>query len=77
MTKMTIYPIHLKENGKKIYVDPEGEEGVFLYPGEIKREKLREKEQITGEELEMLRQKYAIPRAINRALGILVKKDCT
>lgn len=77
MTKMTIYPIHLKENGKKIYVDPEGEEGVFLYPGEIKRERLREKEQITGEELEMLRQKYAIPRARKRALGILVKKDCT
>lgn len=52
-------------------------EGIFLYPGEIKKERLQEKEQITGEELETLRRKYAIPRARKRALGILVKKDCT
>ena len=72
------YTIHLRETkGKKIYIDPEYEEGIYLYPGEIKKEKLTEGGSISEESFHALREEYAVPRAKKRALGILVKKDCT
>ena len=44
------YTIHLRETrGKKIYIDPEYEEGIYLYPGEIKKEKLTEGGSISEE----------------------------
>ena len=70
--------IHLhKTKGKKIYVEPEYEEGIYLYPGEIKKQKLKDGDIVSAETFQMLRQEYAVPRAKKRALGILVKKDCT
>lgn len=70
--------IHLhKTKGKKIYVEPEYEEGVYLYPGEIKKQKLQDGDSVSAETFEKLRKEYAVPRAKKRALGILVKKDCT
>lgn len=72
------YVIHLRpSSGKKIYIDPEGKEGFFLYPGEIKKEKLTDGLHVDEEELERMRREYAIPRAKKRALGILVKRDRT
>ncbi len=70
--------IHLhKTKGKKIYVEPEYEEGIYLYPGEIKKQKLQDGDSVSAETFEKLRKEYAVPRAKKRALGILVKKDCT
>lgn len=72
------YVIHLVPSaGKKIYIDPEYKEGIYLYPGEIKKEKLIDGESIREEELERMRKEYAVPRAKKRALGILVKRDRT
>ena len=72
------YVIHLQETGKKkIYVEPEYGEGIYLYPGEIKKQKLTEGTVISEETFFRLREEYAIPRAKKRALGILVKRDCT
>lgn len=72
------YTIHLhKTSGKKIYVDPEDTEGMYLYPGEIKKYKLTEGCTLTQEQFQSLWEEYAVPRAKKRALGILVKKDCT
>ncbi|MDD7114519.1 MAG: regulatory protein RecX [Lachnospiraceae bacterium] len=72
------YVIHLRgTSGKKIYVDPEGGEGFYLYPGEIKKEKLTEGDSVREEDLERIRREYAVPRAKKRALGLLVKKDRT
>lgn len=77
MTPMD-YTIHLhKTSGKKIYVDPEYTEGIYLYPVEIKKHKLTEGCIITEEQFCRLWEEYAVPRAKKRALGILVKKDCT
>lgn len=72
------YVIHLvPTSGKKIYIDPEYREGIYLYPSEIKKEKLVDEGRIREEELERLRKEYAVPRAKKRALGILVKRDRT
>lgn len=72
------YKIHLqKTTGKKIYVEIGCGEGMYLYPGELKKQQWKEGERICQESFEQTRQKYAIPRAKKRALGILVKKDCT
>lgn len=72
------YMIHLKStSGKKIYIDPEGREGFYLYPSEIKKERLSDGLCVSEEELERMRREYAIPRAKKRALGILVKRDRT
>lgn len=72
------YIIHLRPTrGKKIYVEPEYEEGIYLYPGEIKKQKLVDGDAVSAETFQKLREEYAVPRAKKRALGILVKKDCT
>lgn len=72
------YRIHIRETGgRKLYVDPEGQEGVYLYPGEIKKKRLSDGICLTEVQLEELRKEYAIPRAKKRALGILVKQDKT
>ena len=72
------YIIHLHSTrGKKIYVEPEYEEGIYLYPGEIKKQKLADGDAVSAETFQKLRKEYAVPRAKKRALGILVKKDCT
>jgi regulatory protein len=63
--------------GKKIYVDPEGMEGLYLYPGEVKKCRLTDGMILSEEDLQNLRLTYAIPRAKKRALGILVKGDRT
>ena len=72
------YIISLKDTGgKKVYVDPGEREGVFLYPGEIKKLRLQEGSRLEAETFEQIRKEYAIPRAKKRALGILAKKDRT
>lgn len=75
---MMNYKIILKETGtKKIYIDPVSREGIYLYPSEIRKEKLNEESVLSEEELELLRRKYAVPRAKKYALGILAKRDKT
>ena len=72
------YRIGLKETkGRKIYLDPEGMEGIYLYPGEIRKSGLSDGMLLSDEEIENLRLKYVFPRAKKRALGILVKRDKT
>lgn len=72
------YIITLQETkGRKIYVDPQGREGIYLYPGEIKKLGLKSGTQIEEEELERIRISYALPRARHRAIGILAKRDKT
>ena len=72
------FVIHMYETkGKKICVKPEHEEGIYLYPGEIRKQKLADGDRISEETFCRLREEYAVPRARKRALGILVKKDCT
>lgn len=75
---MTEYRIILrKTKGKKIFLDPKGAEGIYLYPGEVKKNRLSDGGVISDSLLEELRRVYAIPRAKKRALGILVKQDKT
>jgi len=75
---MAEYRINLrKTKGKKIFLDPEGAEGIYLYPGEIKKNRLSDGGVISDMVLEELRTVYSIPRAKKRALGILVKQDKT
>lgn len=70
--------IHLKKTGgKKIHVDPGDTEGFFLYPGEIRKSGLKDDMILQDEELEAIRQEYAVPRARRRALGLLARKDMT
>ena len=72
------YVIHLvPTSGKKTYVNPEYREGIYLYPSEIKKEKLIDEGRIEEDKLERIRIEYAVPRAKKRALGILVKRDRT
>ncbi|MDD7208655.1 MAG: regulatory protein RecX [Lachnospiraceae bacterium] len=72
------YVIRLvKTGGKKIYVDPGETEGIYLYPGEIKKLHLTEGCRITPEELEEARKSYALPRARHRAIAVLAKRDKT
>ncbi|MBR5047113.1 MAG: hypothetical protein IKX76_02640, partial [Eubacterium sp.] len=72
------YRIILKNTkGKKIYVDPQEEEGFFLYPGEVKKAGLKEGMILSGEDLRILREEYAVPRARRHALGLLARKDMT
>lgn len=66
-----------KTGGKKVYVCPEYGEGVYLYPGEIKKQGIGEKDCLTEQEMEQLRAEYAIPRAKKRAMALLIKKDYT
>ena len=72
------YQISLSQGpGKKMYVVPEGEEGFFLYPSEVRKLKLKEGMSLSGEELNKIRLLFALPRAKKRAMGILVKQDKT
>lgn len=72
------YKIILKNTEKKkIYVDPVDREGIYLYPSEIRKEGLKEGTVLSEEEFELLRTKYAVPRAKKYALSILSKRDKT
>lgn len=62
---------------KKIYVDPGAREGIYLYPGEIKKLKLESGSEIDQDEFERIRLEYALPRAKHRAIAILAKRDKT
>ena len=75
---MMNYSVRLKETGgKKLYLDPEGYEGIYLYPGEIRESGLSDGMIISDADLEELRIKYVLPRAKKRAMGILLKQDKT
>ena len=72
------YTIHMRPSAnKKIYLDPLDREGIYLYAGEIKKEGLKEGQEISEEELDRLRLTYAGPRAKKRALAILMRRDQT
>lgn len=72
------YRIHLiQTGGKKIYLEPEGTEGIYLYPGEVRKSRLEDGMLLSEEMLEGLRVRYALPRAKKRAFGLLVKQDKT
>ena len=64
-------------DGKKIYVDPQEEEGFFLYPGEVRKAGLHDGDTVSGDRLRQIFEEYAVPRARRRALGLLAKKDMT
>lgn len=66
-----------KTKGKKLYVDPQEEEGFFLYPGEIRKAGLKEGMVISEDDLLAIHAEYAVPRARRHALGLLAKKDMT
>lgn len=69
-----------KTNGRKYFVchgDPGFEEGIYLYPGEIKKSKLKKDAEISEEDFEKIRLTLVVPRAKKRALGILAKRDRT
>lgn len=75
---MTEYIIQLEDtSGKKIYLNPEGSAGIYLYPGDIRKLRLQNGDRLSEEEIEQIRINYVIPRAKKRALGILAKRDCT
>ncbi len=71
------YKITLVDTGKKIYVNPGEREGIYLYPGEIKKLKLEDGSEIAQDEFEKIRLEYALPRAKHRAIAILAKRDKT
>lgn len=72
------YKITLEDTGKKkIYVNPEVREGIYLYPGEVKKLKLEDGSEIEQDEFEKIRLEYALPRAKHRAIAILAKRDKT
>lgn len=72
------YQIRLrKTDGKKIYVDPQEEEGFYLYPTEVKKSALEDEMLISEEMFCQIRELFAVPRAKKRALGLLIKKDLT
>ena len=72
------YTVTLRETDKKkVYVDPGIREGIYLYPGEIKKLKLLEGSMLEEDEFERIRLQYALPRAKHRAIAILAKRDKT
>ena len=72
------YTVTLRETDKKkVYVDPRIREGIYLYPGEIKKLKLLEGSMLEEDEFERIRLQYALPRAKHRAIAILAKRDKT
>lgn len=72
------YKVTLTETDKKkVYVDPGVREGIYLYPGEIKKLKLETGSEIGEDEFERIRLQYALPRAKHRAIAILAKRDKT
>lgn len=73
-----IYTVTLRETDKKkVYVDPGVREGIYLYPGEIKKLKLEDGSEVEEDEFERIRLQYALPRAKHRAIAILAKRDKT
>lgn len=72
------YTVTLRETDKKkVYVDPGIREGIYLYPGEIKKLKLLEGSMLEEDEFKRIRLQYALPRAKHRAIAILAKRDKT
>lgn len=72
------YIIHIEDTGgKKKFLNPEGAEGFYLYPGDIRKMKLKDGDILAEEDIISIRQNMVIPRAKKRALGILSKRDCT
>lgn len=72
------YTISLRPcTNKKIYIDPLDREGIYLYPGELRKEGLKDGQEISEEKINKLRLTYAGPRAKKRALAILIKRDQT
>ena len=70
------YTVTLRETDKKkVYVDPGIREGIYLYPGEIKKLKLLEGSMLEEDEFERIRLQYALPRAKHRAIAILAISD--
>lgn len=73
-----VYTIRLTETDKKkVYVDPGVREGIYLYPGEIKKLKLEDGGELDEDEFDRIRLQYALPRAKHRAIAILAKRDKT
>lgn len=73
-----VYTIRLTETDKKkVYVDPGVREGIYLYPGEIKKLKLGDGDELGEDEFDRIRLQYALPRAKHRAIAILAKRDKT
>lgn len=73
-----VYTIKLTETDKKkVYVDPGVREGIYLYPGEIKKLKLEDGGELDEDEFDRIRLQYALPRARHRAIAILAKRDKT
>ena len=72
------YKITLTDTGKKkVYVNPGVREGIYLYPGEIKKLRLEDGSELEQDEFERIRLEYALPRAKHRAIAILAKRDKT
>ena len=72
------YKITLTDTGKKkVYVNPGIREGIYLYPGEIKKLRLEDGSEVEQDEFERIRLEYALPRAKHRAIAILAKRDKT
>ena len=72
------YTVTLRETDKKkVYVDPGIREGIYLYPGEIKKLRLEDGSELEQDEFERIRLEYALPRAKHRAIAILAKRDKT
>ena len=72
------YTVTLRETDKKkVYVDPGIREGIYLYPGEIKKLKLLEGSMLEEDEFERIRLQYALPRAKHRAIAILATSTDT
>ena len=72
------YKITLTDTGKKkVYVNPGVREGIYLYPGEIKKLRLDDGSELEQDEFERIRLEYALPRAKHRAIAILAKRDKT
>ena len=72
------YKITLTDTSKKkVYVNPGVREGIYLYPGEIKKLRLEDGSELEQDEFERIRLEYALPRAKRRAIAILAKRDKT
>ena len=55
------YKITLTDTGKKkVYVNPGVREGIYLYPGEIKKLRLEDGSELEQDEFERIRLEYAL-----------------
>lgn len=76
MPEEVVITLH-KTDKKKIYVSPEGFEGFYLYPTEVKKLKLQDGDRYLPDALEEMRREYALPRAKRRAVALLARGDKT